>query len=236
MDSSFIEAIKDSAKVCLHELDGRQYATKPLSMVQPPEPAPLVVNSLSAIENYCQKQLDPLKEYILHIEGPRRVSLLGTLDIGYRMREVLLRADCPYETFSFGKKMGLEMFAINLQAQFCQTDATKNLLQVVSSVETDEGVSVDDDGVSQRVTVKKGVSLKGNAKVANPLNLFPYRTFPDVDQPGGPFVFRFDSNFNCSLHEADGGVWQVEAVQNIKNYFQEKLSSLISENMITLVG
>ena len=84
-----------------------------------------------------------------------------------------------------------------------------------------------DDGVTQKATVKKGINGKEDAVVPNPVNLRPYRTFTEVEQPESEFVFRMkqsDHDVCCALFEADGGAWKREAMKKVKEYLEFELN------------
>ncbi|MED3469309.1 hypothetical protein P4485_32040, partial [Bacillus thuringiensis] len=89
---------------------------------------------------------------------------------------------------------------------------------VIGNVVDEMVKGIEDDGVSQAVTVKTGTATRGQAKVPNPVELMPYRTFVEVEQPESRFVFRMREGARCGLFEADGGAWKLEAMNNIKEY------------------
>lgn len=98
----------------------------------------------------------------------------------------------------------------------------------------DTSVTQEDDGITQRVTAKSGISLSKTVKVPNPVRLMPYRTFTEVAQPESAFVFRMrkdGSSISAALFEADGNAWKNEAILNIKEFFK---SSLSGEDVIIL--
>ena len=60
----------------------------------------------------------------------------------------------------------------------------------------------------------------------NPVELAPYRTFPEVEQPISKFIFRMQEGPRAALYEADGGAWRNKAILSIKEYLQEELKEL----------
>ncbi|MGV8103295.1 hypothetical protein ACE15I_33430, partial [Bacillus thuringiensis] len=88
----------------------------------------------------------------------------------------------------------------------------------------------------QAVTVKTGVASRGNAKVPNPVQLSPYRTFVEVEQPESKFVFRMREGARCGLFEADGGAWKLEAMNNIKEYLKEALAQEIESEKVFVLA
>ena len=80
-----------------------------------------------------------------------------------------------------------------------------------------------DDGVSQKVTINKGVVTAEDVTIKNPVYLVPLRTFYEVEQPASPFVLRFNEGADVALFEGDGGAWKLKAVKNIKDWLDNQL-------------
>src|SRR5437870_4623366 len=80
------------------------------------------------------------------------------------------------------------------------------------------------DGFSQTVTVKAGITRVEKAIVPNPVTLIPFRTFREVEQPSSSFILRLTGGEKpkAALFEADGGQWKLEAIKNIKAFFDGK--------------
>ena len=67
------------------------------------------------------------------------------------------------------------------------------------------------------------------------VNMQPFRTFLEVEQPESVFLLRLDGNGNVGLFEADGGVWKLEATRNISAYFEQKLADLIGYGRVVVL-
>ena len=162
---------------------------------------------------------------LVHIFSHREVYVLSTLDSADRTRESYLTAVYDGPAFSFGSKMGQEEFMICMQSRFVQSDEVENLMKYAGNIVQEAQVKVTDDGVSQMATARTGVTSKvENVILPRIITLAPYRTFPEIEQPESAFVFRLHSNpIACSLHEADGGVWKMEAVKRIKEWLTANL-------------
>ena len=123
--------------------------------------------------------------------------------------------------------MPLEDFNINVQSLFKQDDNTAALLQFIGSVKSDSGVQQEDNGVTQKITANRGISLGISKEVPNPIMLKPYRAFTEIDQPQSAFVFRLQKDdrvgVTAALFEADGAAWKHEAIESIKNYLTKEL-------------
>lgn len=232
MTKDFLNRVLEIAEPHIVENLGVMYADKPLYPV-PSEPIakqPLCTTSLSSIVEYITQGVDESAfrggRLIIHVEGSKAVSVYRELNQD-KKRDCLVSAAPVVSSFPFGRFMDVESFIINLQANFVQDENTAALLAFVGSVKTDTGVEQNDDGVSQKVTARSGVSLVTSAKVPNPIALRPYRTFSEVEQPKSAFVFRVKSEeragVSMALFEADGKAWEHTAVCSIRDYFVEKL-------------
>jgi hypothetical protein len=54
--------------------------------------------------------------------------------------------------------------------------------------------------------------------VPNPIQLKPFRTFPEVDQPEGMFVLRMKTGGLATLIVCDGNAWKLEAVKRLREW------------------
>ena len=124
----------------------------------------------------------------------------------------------------------LESFIIGLQAYFVQDENTAALLKVVGNIKDEQVQQFSDDGRTQTVTVKTGLSLASLVEVPNPITLRPFRTFPEIEQPESLFVFRMRQQEKqppaCGLWEADNKLWKVTAIKSIAAWLHEKLPDI----------
>ena len=92
-----------------------------------------------------------------------------------------------------------------------------------------------DNGVSQEVEARQGVSLKALVQVKPRVALRPFRTFLEVEQPVSEFLLRLDDDGNVGLFEADGGMWQQTAKASIAAYFEDKLAQEVKDGKIVVM-
>jgi hypothetical protein len=232
---SAVKAIQDSQKAEVLAVDGASFVTKEVFL--PPresQAATLQIHTLSGLVAYLTKDVDKLDEdetangpVYVYVVSPTQVDVLGPPQGRHQSRPhpVLVMA-YPAKP-KLNQYIPLEDAIINLQTAFVDTDQRAGLLRVLGNV-TDEKVnSFKDDGISQSVTAKKGLSLAETVAVPNPLLLSPYRTFVEVEQPASLFVIRLKENNGqppyVMLAEADGGAWQNEATKNIAEYLNDHL-------------
>lgn len=229
---------KHNAKPEVLEIHGKTYCTKNLNRHYEDEmAAPLTAYSLTALVDYIKNNKHELREkMIIHIVQPGLVKLISGLT-KERSRECLFESRANESGFRFNYYYGQEEFIINMQSALEETEDLSLLLQVAGNVEGGVTANYGDDGTTQKTTIKKGVASKTDVIVPNPVTLRAYRTFLEVDQPESEFVFRIGEGMNgepeFKLVNADGGMWEYDAVSSIKEYLQEELDGI--EN-ITIIG
>ena len=231
MERQAIEKIEELIKSSyVVEVDGKTYSRHPLEPVAyTPYPTTLKVRNLRGFCAFINNDIDEFIKgtpHVITVESPRDVSLYSSLD-EHKIRARLVSASVAPSSFLFGKFMPQSEFAIRLRAQFID-DADDDFHYVLSytlRITSNTDVDIADDGHSQRVQVRKGTSgaLKESTNLKGIVKLTPYRTFKEVKQPTSEFLLRVQSGDDepeIALFEADGGMWQQEAAQNIADYIE----------------
>lgn len=234
-----IERLTKEASGKIVEIDGREYSTVALHDPRKklPEPAVLTVHTLAGLVDYVREQATsdvPEDGTLIHIAGPARVDLIGTLQGEFNQRFTYVSAQLLERLggFQFGQFYPAEEFNIALQTRFVDNDGRKYVLGLVGNIKSDAAVQVRNDGVTQRVETRAGISLADTTDVKNPVLLAPFRTFPELEQPASEFVLRVRGGSNGSaptaaLFEADGGKWRLEAIARIREYLTAKLPDVV---------
>lgn len=207
------------------EIDGRTFSAAPLHEIVPPQASPLQVGSLSALAEYLKANKDGLKaeECAILVSSPSEVELVGKLAPHSLQRQMYALAQArglPDRYESPG--MGQEEFIVWLQTCFAPSGGRDGLLAMAGRITAEEIRQEDDDGITQTVTARGGISLLSNLKIPNPVQLRPYRTFSEIDQPESPFIFRVSKRgkgeaayVSFSLHATGDQRWQAEACLSI---------------------
>ena len=209
------------------KLEQGTFTKESLSRVKEARAAVLTVSTLTGLVDYIKSDLDKLPEKLLiQVISPRKVALYSPLNADrereqYISAEAILPDNVVYDRF-----IGAEQFNIMLQSAFVDVGTKSALLKYTGLIQDEAVKTTGDDGVSQQVTVKTGVASVGQAIVPNPVELAPYRTFPEVEQPISKFIFRMQEGPRAALYEADGGAWRNKAILSIKEYLQEELKEL----------
>lgn len=211
------------------EIGGNTYSDKELSRVSyTPYARAIEMSTLTSLVDYIKANIDTMADkMIIHVESPTKVQMYSSLD-GDRNREYLVEVNANLPSFQFGRFIEHEEFCISLQSKFISNNDRELVLKFAGTVEDGTVAQYGDDGVTQKATVKTGLTSKASAVVPNPVNLMPYRTFLEVKQPASDFIFRMKSScgVQCAIFEADGGAWQNEAMSNIKEYLEAELADL----------
>lgn len=215
----------DETKARLVELDRIKYA------------APLEVHTLSGLVGYLKERFDTTlgEKLLIYVASPTKVNVYSELDAD-RKRESAIVATADLDRYPFGKFLDSEKFIINILSLFERDENSEAIRRCASAIRIEGGGDLVDDGVSQTVTVKQGAATVGQAEVPSPVELRPYRTFLEVEQPASPFVFRIDKDGDCALFEADGGMWKNHAIGNIVEYLAEAFEAELETGFITIIG
>ncbi|PKR84883.1 hypothetical protein [Heyndrickxia camelliae] len=221
----------------LESINGQEYSTQKMHLIEEATPFPLEVRNLSGIVDYLKSGFDK-DEYssrMIQIVSPTEVVVSSTFNQDYKRNEYM-KATAMIPSFDFDRWYDAENFNIKLQSTFVKNEDRDIMLQVVGNIKEEAVNTVGDDGVSQTVVAKTGVATVGNVLVPNPVVLKPYRTFVEVDQPESEFIFRMQSGPRCALFAADGGAWKITAMKNIKDYLVVELKEEIEDNKIVIIA
>jgi len=217
------------------EIDGRIYTNKKLIRLEHPEeskPDRMEFSTLQGIIDFARGFDPPVSTdkdtMFFHVESPTLVSLCGQLQSeNDNKRFIYATASMGLDTFKFASPgqqqwYDLELFVISLQSMFVQNETVESILSMLGNVADETVTEHKDDNFSQSLSVRMGLHMRENVKVKNPVELKPYRTFREVEQPAGSFILRLkklvreDNYVSASMWEADGGAWRLEAMSNIK--------------------
>jgi hypothetical protein len=223
IDATFVQSIADRAAVQTFEVEGATFSSKALHEIKPapdPQSQKVYVYTLNGFADLVREKFDAinLDDYVVHVTDYNRVKLIarGTDQWGRRL-ELIEASPVKFDEFKFGQWLDQESFVIAVAAKFAQTDDKDYVLKIASSLTHDATTIAEDNGFSQKATVKVGMKVAENIVVKPQVLLAPYRTFPEIGQPISAFVFRARGGDSPSLMlvEADGGKWKIDAVEEV---------------------
>lgn len=209
-----------------------EYSDKNLNLILPPYASPIKTKTLTGLSDFI-KNLDKstLEGFFLHVRDECFVSLVGPLDT-YNRRVGYIESLCITNDMRFNKYYSSEGFIVLIQSQFVDGEDTysiKELLKVVSLIESKHIEKYSDNGTAQSVEIKAGLSSAVEVPIPNPVILRPYRTFREIDQPTSQFVLRMKKSNEgprVALFEADGSQWKFEAMQSIKKWLEKEIKDI----------
>lgn len=216
-------------------VDGITYTARDLKAVRDePTCQHISLNSLQGLADYINQEFKAdagAKSYFISILDETKIVVCSNIFGKDRKREILavceLRSDL--REYPFDRFLSQEDFIIKIQTLFGSTEDKNYLLSYAGAVRDDTEVNSEDDGITQSVTVKSGVSgaLVKESKTKPIVTLKPYRTFREIDQVESAYLFRVrkGSMPELALFEADGGSWKLEAVKRIKKWLQEHIKN-----------
>lgn len=203
------------------------FSKVPLTRVKFPKIETLQVSNLTSIIEFLKSNIDKNnKKLLIQVVSPKEVRVLTPIGVDGDREEILRATAILPDNLRYDSFLDTEKFNIMLQAGFSDK-GNKDLVLKFTGLIRDEAVKeTGDNGISQKVTIKTGITTVGEAEVPNPVTLAPYRTFPEVEQVESKFIFRMKEGPMAAIYEADGGAWKNEAMKRIKEYLIENLKGL----------
>ena len=219
-----------------YDINGETYSDNPLHRVAPyvPRPDKLNVTGLDSIVKLVRAEMKKVTlPVFIRVDNPTAVTVMTALDSDMK-RDVLFHAECDVPGFREGFRE-YDKAIIEIRSKFIPNEDTQYLLDLLSRINKENGVTTSDNGVSQTVEARTGVSLKQMVNVRPRVTLAPFRTFLEVEQPASEFLLRLDDEGNVGLFEADGGMWKLEAKKYILAYFDDALNDEINAGEVIVM-
>ena len=232
--AQYLVSLKENKTYDIH---GDTYSDRDLVRIEPhiDRPTSISVSGLDSIVKLVRNEMDMLTNLpvFIRVDGANRVVVFTTYDDVMR-RDSLYIAECDVPGFRDGFRE-YEKAIIELRSKFAPGPGVDYMLDLLSRISKENGVTTSDNGVSQTVEARQGVSLKTMVAVKPRVALRPYRTFLEVDQPESEFLLRLDDNGNVGLFEADRGMWKQTAKASILSYFEEHLAEEVKTGKVVVM-
>ena len=238
MTRDALQYITGLKKAEVIEINGESYTDRGVYRVDRALRAePIKMRTLTGLLDYLKSGIDPMPDrMIVQVASPTTVHVFSSLNLD-RKREEAALAEAEIPWFDYGEYMEQEKFLISLQANFLDSGDRSLLLRFAGTVKDESIAEYGDNGVTQKATVKTGISTVSDAIVPNPVALSPFRTFVEVGQPESSFIFRMRQRegrgVECAIFEADGGAWKNAAMENVKGYLQAELEGFPQYTVIS---
>jgi len=241
MDRTAVEAMEEIvARSVKIDVDGKTFARDKNGSFQrvlhEPGAETITIHTLTGLVDFVRANVDKLdlKKHLAVVKSPTEVFLMSALSGERRKRDEIIHVlvDEKMRTYDFGRYQQVEEFIISLTSLFEESPDREKVIKFVSRVHGGTGFTLADDGVAQVAEVTKGVSGALTDKETAPkiVNLKPYRTFRDIDQPESCFLLRLklideeNKIVGACLFEADGGRWRNTAIKGIQEFLEKNLT------------
>lgn len=221
-----------------YEIHGETYSDNALVRIPPhvDRPDRTEVTGLDSIVAMIKREKDKFNAawpLFVQVRSEREVVVFSSLD-GQMGRNHLYRAMCDVRSSDEGYR-DPETAVIQLRSRYVPNEGTEYLLDLLSRINIENGVTTTDNGVSQAVEARTGVSLKKMESIKPRVKLIPYRTFLEVKQPESEFLLRLSKNGDVGIFEADGGMWKLEAKKRVKEYLSSALAEEIDRGEVVVM-
>jgi hypothetical protein len=244
MISEAIDKVLELAPIQVQTIGDHSYikAGQQVTRLRSPDelaPKVLPFSTLTGLAEYIEANPDDLDldACFLHVATFERVELLGPLqplNDNDRFFYAAARAGAGRQGFAFGQWLNLEDFIIKLQADFAeyqgQEDDREAIIDLLGKVANENLQTMTDNGFSQTVQVKSGLTTLSAVKVENPVTVRPWRTFAEIEQPPILAVLRFRKSGDglplAALFESGGGAWKLEAMTRICAWLKARLADI----------
>lgn len=233
MDGTGIEAIEKIVKKShVVEVAGEHYSVHQLKRVyDDPRPLELKVRTLTGLVDFVKSpQGNALikGESLIHVVSPQQVTVVSAPYGESRARDGIISALLDRPVFNFGDWRDPEEFNIALAAMFEPTGDLEAVMAYAGKITIDSGIMIEDDGITQQASVRRGLSggLVDKKRAPSRVALKPYRTFAEINQVESDFIFRvrtIGDGIECALFEADAGAWKDEAAMRIKKWIWDQI-------------
>lgn len=239
MIAEAIQKIVELAKPTTEVVGGTLYSDKPMKPVATGKKyvmelevygLPGLVELVKSEANKYHDIGDPL---FVEVVDPRHVRVFSSVD-GDLERSVWYRTEADVPGFKSGYR-SYEEFVVELRSRFVPNEGVDYLLDLFSRMDINEKTASEDNGITQQVTVRQGISLKDVETVRPIVKLAPYRTFFEAEQPESEFLVRVDREGSIGLFEADGGMWKRTAKENVFVWLDSALTNEIIAGDIKLL-
>jgi hypothetical protein len=228
-----IAALEDAQKTI--EVGGQTYAREEFKPVFfDPRPSAVEGNTLTGLVDYLKSNIEGVKieDCLLVVKDYAHVELVEKFGGASKKRTVFFAAtlDKNLPVFPFDNFVAVEDFIIKARSLFQPTEDLDAVVALVSRVTEQNQITAKDDGISQEVQVKKGVSgaVSEGVSTKGIYSLKPYRTFRELSQPESSFILRLKAQTGdlprAALFDAEGGTWRNIAMAGIKGYLENQLS------------
>lgn len=167
------------------EIDGHKYVAykgnfnrvRPVEPEEEKQPAAFETFSLQGLVDFIKTDVDglfgnPERRHIVRVTNVNKVEVFSPVTGFFKKRYLVAVCNALVPQIPFDKYMDAESFQIMVQTRFEESDNRALVLKLSGSLRSEQTMQTADDGVSQKVTINKGVATD---------TYYLKYTFPGVD-------------------------------------------------------
>ena len=233
MLKAFVEKLLELKRPETIKVDNRDYSTINLDPILEPNFKGMEIFNLDSLVTYIKDDPDTIKnnQRIINIVSPTKILLQSNIYGNFKQRDTYMVVDCSelLPSIYFERFMNIEQFIITLKSKFVMTEELEQIVKIVGNISDETVTNYNDDGITQQVTARTGIARVGEVALPPKIELKPYRTFVEVEQPSSEFLLRANKRngeIEFALFEADGGAWKNKSISNIAEYLKDKLEAV----------
>ena len=225
-----IEHIEQMSDDPIQEIGDRRFLKHGFNEVVPPTPNEVQFFSLTSFVEFIRMTETHRDAAFVHIMAPTRVEFISELTDRETRKTYAMAGPLIDGHFDVGHWMTQDRIVTEIQAYFSDEADRAKLLRVVGNVKSSDSVTLEDDGVTQKVATAAGIVAKQMEEMPNPVILHPFETFPEIDQPAREYVVRFrggaeHEKVTFALFAVPDPTFSFNACTAIKEWLEEHLPS-----------
>lgn len=236
MLKEFVEFLQNQKKEPVISIDGRNYnvsLNNSLTPIREPERETIKLSSLTSLVSYI-KSGDGFEYELVTVvvSSSSEVVVKSKLFGHWKQTETIAVAEKEFiDRYNFyGKYYSIEEFKIKLMTCFKESQDSRKIISLISKVIDSNLKNIDDDGITQSITIKSGITMIGDEKLPPIVTLIPYCTFSEIEQPERKFLLRGKKSgeeLQYAIFEADGREWDYKVRDEIREYLELNLDEVL---------
>lgn len=171
-------------------IGNRNFMKTGYTEIPPPSPKAIRFFTLQSFKEFIEMQ-EARDDAFVHVVSPTEVEFIGELTDRQTRKSYAVAHVMIDGSFDVGQWMGQEKFITDVQAYFAPNLDKDRLLKIAGNVRRGEAITLEDDGITQKVATAAGVASQVMEEMPNPVTLQPYETFPEIIQPERKYIVRF---------------------------------------------
>lgn len=203
-------------------------------------PEVLKLSSLNSLIDFYNRRMS--SPDLIFLCSPQAVGLVTPLHVLSNWEEIKVYAEARPNVadLSFiGKQMDQETAVIKIRTSFAYDEQAADLLATLGTIMVDESITTNDDGVSQNVVAKSGISMAKKIPLGS-VYLRPYETFAEVlgaipSRLYNVRVSKQGGEINISLHASKDPSVDSAICEAIQKYIVSALTERGIENAEKIV-